>query len=64
MSSTALSLLPAERRAVLALGTIYATRMLALFGVLPVMVLYASGLPGATPLGIGLALGAYGLTQA
>ena len=39
MSSTALSLLPAERRAVLALGTIYATRMLALFGVLPVMVL-------------------------
>ena len=64
MSSTAVSLLPAERRAVLALGAIYATRMLALFGVLPVMALYASGLPGATPLGIGLALGAYGLTQA
>lgn len=64
MSSTAVSLLPAERRAVFALGAIYATRMLGLFGVLPVMALYASGLPGATPLGIGLALGAYGLTQA
>lgn len=64
MSSTAVSLLPAERRAVLALGAIYATRMLGLFSLLPVMALYASSLPGATPLGVGLAVGAYGLTQA
>ena len=64
MSSTAVSLLPAERRAVLALGAIYATRMLGLFSLLPVMALYASSLPGASPLGVGLAVGAYGLTQA
>jgi MFS family permease len=58
------SLLPAERRAVGALATIYATRMLGLFLLLPVMALYAGGLPGATPWLAGLAVGAYGLTQA
>ncbi len=67
MSSTApaaVRLLPAERRAVLALAAIYATRMLGLFSLLPVMALYASGLPEVTPLQVGLAVGAYGLTQA
>ncbi|NNG14823.1 MAG: MFS transporter [Gammaproteobacteria bacterium] len=41
-----------------------ATRMLGLFMILPVFALYAEGLPDATPLLIGLAIGAYGLTQA
>lgn len=59
-----LRLLPAERRAVLALGAIYSTRMLGLFGLLPVMALFAAGLPHATPLGIGIAAGAYAFTQA
>jgi MFS family permease len=58
------SLLPAESRAVGALATIYATRMLGLFLLLPVMALYAADLPGATPWLAGLAVGAYGLTQA
>ncbi len=38
--------------------------MLGLFLILPVFALYAGGLTGATPLLIGLAIGAYGLTQA
>src|SRR5262245_13220229 len=54
----------AERRTVAALAAIYATRMLGLFLLLPVLALYAQSLPGATPALIGLAMGAYGLTQA
>ncbi|NCA71727.1 MAG: MFS transporter [Sphingobacteriia bacterium] len=38
--------------------------MLGLFMVLPVFALYAHDLAGATPLLVGLAIGAYGLTQA
>ena len=64
VSAPPVRLLPEERRAVLALAGIYATRMLGLFSLLPVMALYASGLPGVTPLEVGLAVGAYGLTQA
>jgi MFS family permease len=55
---------PAERRSLGGLAAIYAARMLGLFLLLPVLALYAGGLPGATPLLVGLALGAYGLTQA
>jgi MFS family permease len=55
---------PAERRSIAALAAIYAARMLGLFLLLPVLALYAGGLPGATPLLVGLAFGAYGLTQA
>lgn len=57
-------LLATERRAITGLAGLYATRMLGLFMVLPVLALYADDLAGATPLLIGLALGAYGLTQA
>ena len=39
-------------------------RMFGLFALLPVMALYAAGLPGATPTLVGLAVGGYGLTQA
>ncbi|MFN2330803.1 MAG: MFS transporter [Halomonas sp.] len=57
-------LLPSERRAITGLASLYATRMLGLFMVLPVLALYADDLTGATPLLVGLALGVYGLTQA
>ena len=60
----AVALAPAERRAVAALASIYAARMLGLFLLLPVLALYAGDLPGASPLLTGLAVGAYGLTQA
>jgi MFS family permease len=58
------ALLPAERRAVLYLAAIYATRLLGLFLLLPVLALHAGSLPGGTPLLAGLAVGAYGLSQA
>jgi predicted MFS family arabinose efflux permease len=53
-----------ERRAVSVLAGIYAVRMLGLFMLLPVLSLFASGLKGATPTLSGLAVGAYGITQA
>ena len=53
-----------ERRAISALASIYAVRMLGLFLLLPVLALYARGLDDATLLIVGLAMGAYGLTQA
>ncbi len=54
----------AERRAAAGLAGIFALRMLGLFLILPVFALYAQDLVGATPLLIGIAVGAYGLTQA
>ncbi|NEX19138.1 MFS transporter [Thiorhodococcus mannitoliphagus] len=57
-------LLPSERRAAAGLAAIFSTRMLGLFMVLPVLAIYAHDLPGATPILVGLAIGAYGLTQA
>lgn len=54
---------PIELRAARSLATIYATRMLGLFMILPVFSLYAEELEGVTPLLIGLAIGIYGLTQ-
>ncbi|GGC95978.1 MFS transporter [Vreelandella lutescens] len=57
-------LLATERRAISGLAGLYASRMLGLFMVLPVLALYADTLAGATPLLVGVALGVYGLTQA
>ncbi|WP_069384927.1 MFS transporter [Halomonas caseinilytica] len=57
-------LLASERRAIAGLAGLYASRMLGLFMVLPVLALHAEDLSGATPLLVGLALGIYGLTQA
>lgn len=54
----------AERHAVLSLASLYSFRMLGLFMVLPLLSVYAADMPGATPQMLGLALGAYGLTQA
>jgi len=53
-----------ELRAALSLSSVYAFRMLGLFMILPVFVLYAADLEGVTPTLTGLALGAYGITQA
>ncbi|TAN85661.1 MAG: MFS transporter [Gallionella sp.] len=54
-----------ERRASVGLASIYGLRMLGLFIILPVFALYAEHLPGGeSHLLIGVALGAYGLTQA
>ncbi|WP_435103507.1 MFS transporter [Arhodomonas sp. AD133] len=53
-----------ERRATAGLAAIFGLRMLGLFFIMPVFALYADGLTGATPTLIGLAIGAYGLTQA
>jgi MFS family permease len=55
---------PLERRAVALLASIYALRMAGLFLILPVFALFAAGLEGQTPFLIGIAIGAYGLTQA
>lgn len=54
-----------ERRASVGLASIYGLRMLGLFIILPVFALYAEHLPGGeSHLLMGIALGAYGLTQA
>ncbi|WP_213995607.1 MFS transporter [Arsukibacterium sp.] len=53
-----------EKRAALALALVFSTRMLGLFMLLPVFALYGTELIGYSPLWIGLAIGAYGLTQA
>lgn len=53
-----------EFRAALSLGSIFALRMLGLFLILPVFAVYAPALRGGDDLAlVGLALGAYGLTQ-
>lgn len=54
---------PLERRITAALSAVFAMRMLGLFVVLPVFAIYGRELAGATPLLIGLAIGAYGLVQ-
>ena len=53
-----------EKQTAISLSLIFATRMLGLFMVLPVFAVLGQQLDGATPLLIGLAIGAYGLTQA
>lgn len=54
-----------ERRASFSLASIYALRMLGLFLVLPVFAMEAKHYPGGDdPWLVGLAMGAYGLTQA
>jgi MFS family permease len=53
-----------EKRAAVALALVFSSRMLGLFMLLPVFALYGRELKGFSPLWIGLAIGAYGLTQA
>lgn len=54
---------PAERDAVFSLAGIFSLRMVGLFMILPVFSVYGARLEGATPLLVGLAVGAYGLAQ-
>jgi MFS family permease len=58
------AMLPRERRAVAVIALIAMCRMFGLFALLPVLAIFAGELSGATPTLIGLAVGAYGLTQA
>src|SRR3989338_8081895 len=54
-----------EKRAGAALASIFALRMLGLFLILPVFAIHAQTIPGGDDLTlVGVALGAYGLTQA
>ncbi|MCX4189533.1 MFS transporter [Methylophaga sp. OBS3] len=61
-ASAALS--ASEKRSISGLAIIFALRMLGLFMILPVFSLSAQQYAHSTPLLIGLAIGAYGLTQA
>jgi len=54
---------PKALKATLALGSIFALRMLGLFMILPIFSVFAVQLNAATPALIGVALGIYGLTQ-
>ena len=62
--SETVSMLSSEKRVVGVAALIAMLRMLGLFALLPVLAPYAAELSGNTPLLIGLAVGAYGLTQA
>ncbi|KXS33907.1 MULTISPECIES: MFS transporter [Idiomarina] len=53
-----------EKRAAFALASVFGIRMLGLFLIMPVMAIYAHEYPDYTPALMGIALGAYGLTQA
>ncbi len=65
MSASDSAMTPFERRASIGLASIYGLRMLGLFIILPIFALYAETLPGGeSHFLIGVALGAYGLTQA
>ncbi len=59
-----LFMIASERRAVFSLGLLYASRMLGLFMVLPVFMIYGQNLEQSNEMLLGLAIGAYGLSQA
>ncbi|AOT09813.1 MFS transporter [Pseudoalteromonas luteoviolacea] len=53
-----------EKRAAFSLAGVFAFRMLGLFMLMPVLAIYSDSFEDVSPLWIGLAIGAYGLTQA
>lgn len=53
-----------EKKAAFSLASVFGVRMLGLFMILPVFAIYGEQLAGYNPLWLGLAIGAYGLTQA
>lgn len=55
---------PFERRVVASLAALYSFRMFGLFMLLPVLALYGADYEDSTPFLLGLALGAYGFSQA
>ena len=62
--ATSIPMNASERRSVGVIALISMIRMFGLFALLPVLSLYAYDLENATPMLVGLAVGAYGLTQA
>lgn len=62
MSSSSLNQL--EKRTAVSLASVFSFRMLGLFMLMPVLAIYGQELEGFSPLWVGLAIGAYGLTQA
>ncbi len=62
MSQSALN--ATEKRASISLAVVFGLRMLGLFMIMPVFAYYGKELDGYSPLWVGLAIGAYGLTQA
>ena len=65
VSSSSEKMSPIEIRATAGLAAIYGLRMLGMFIILPVFAFYAENLPGGNNYTlVGIALGAYGLTQA
>ncbi|QOL26074.1 MFS transporter [Thalassotalea sp. LPB0316] len=53
-----------EKKAAFSLATVFGLRMLGLFMILPIFAIYGTELEGYTPFWLGIAIGAYGLTQA
>ncbi|MFT4925919.1 MAG: MFS family permease [Phenylobacterium sp.] len=53
-----------EKRTAVSLAAVFGFRMLGLFMLMPVFAIYGQDLEGFSPIWIGLAIGAYGLTQA
>ena len=53
-----------EKKAAFSLASVFGLRMLGLFMILPVFAIYGEQLEGYSPIWLGLAIGAYGLTQA
>jgi len=64
VSTESTAMLPVERRTAASLALIYMVRMLGLFIILPVFVLFAADFENSSPFLLGLALGIYGLLQA
>jgi MFS family permease len=59
-----MKLTPLEQRAAVTIASIYGLRMLGLFLVMPVLVIYAQDMPDYSAMLAGLAVGIYGLGQA
>jgi len=53
-----------EKKAAFSLASVFGVRMLGLFMIFPVFAIYGEQLTGYSPLWLGFAIGAYGLTQA
>jgi MFS family permease len=63
--SSSTKMTPLELRASIGLSGIFGLRLLGMFVILPVFAIYAESLPGGNDLTlVGIAIGAYGLTQA
>ncbi|QDP00118.1 MFS transporter [Thalassotalea sp. PS06] len=55
---------PVEKKAALSLAGVFGLRMIGLFMILPIFAVYGADLHGFNALWLGLAIGAYGFTQA